>query len=39
VTAYEPKLLIVLEAADTRLDRRDEAKVIAKYLTSLSTEL
>jgi tetratricopeptide (TPR) repeat protein len=34
--AYEPKLLVVLQAADSRLDRPDAAQEIAHYLTSLS---
>jgi hypothetical protein len=36
VTSYEPKLLIVLEAADTRLLRREHARIIAKYLAGLA---
>jgi tetratricopeptide (TPR) repeat protein len=36
VTSYEPKLLVVLEAADTRLQRREDARIIANYLASLS---
>jgi tetratricopeptide (TPR) repeat protein len=36
VTSYDPKLLIVLEAADTRLLRREDAQNIAKYLANLS---
>ena len=37
VTRYASKLLIVLEAADTRLKRREDARVIAKYLADLAT--
>jgi tetratricopeptide (TPR) repeat protein len=36
IAAYEPKLLVVLEAADNRLDRREDARVISQYLASLS---
>jgi hypothetical protein len=33
---YEPKLLVILEAADNRLDRRDDARIISQYLATLS---
>lgn len=36
MTSYEPKLLIVLEAAETRLQHREDARIIAKYVTGLS---
>jgi hypothetical protein len=36
ITTYEPKLLVVLEAADSRLGRQEAARVISKYLTALS---
>jgi hypothetical protein len=36
IAAYEPKLLVVLEAVDSRLDRHEDARVISQYLASLS---
>jgi tetratricopeptide (TPR) repeat protein len=36
IATYEPKLLVVLEAAENRLDRREDARVIANYLANLS---
>jgi hypothetical protein len=36
IATYEPKLLVVLEAAENRLDRREAARVIADYLANLS---
>jgi tetratricopeptide (TPR) repeat protein len=35
---YEPKLLVILEAADTRLGRMADAQVIAKRVQTLSAE-
>jgi tetratricopeptide (TPR) repeat protein len=36
LATYEPKLLVVLEAAENRLDRREDARAIANYLANLS---
>lgn len=37
-TSYEPKLLVVLEAAETRLQRREDARIISQYLARLAAE-
>lgn len=36
VSAYEPKLLVVLEAANSRLGRDEDARAISQYLAGLS---
>jgi eukaryotic-like serine/threonine-protein kinase len=37
IAAYEPKLLAVLEAANNRLERREDARTISRYLAGLSS--
>jgi tetratricopeptide (TPR) repeat protein len=36
IATYEPKLLVVLEAADNRLEHSEDARVISQYLATLS---